>query len=324
MLRRAFLRSTIASAGGVFACNREDAGTHAEGSSNGDAGREPQQECNAETGCEFFPQSVASGDPKPNSVVLWTRVVDEGREALPVELQLSTREDFSTRVMLNDQSGLALVAQRDSDFCLRVRVEDLDPAQTYFYRFAYQKNGKQWVSRIGRTRTAPAPDSEAAVHFAVMSCQDYGGRYYHVHRHLSHQDVDFVLFLGDYVYETTDDPSFQSKDPGTRRVVFDDAAGTLEVSNYGTGLADELAGEAAATPRAILAARSLDNYRQLYRTYRSDADLQRVHERFPMIAVWDDHEFSDDCYGETATYTAGREDEYSPERWRSRSNSWHS
>ena len=65
-------------------------------------------------------------------------------------------------------------------------------------------------TRVARTRTAPAEDATRSVKFAVICCQDYAGKYFHVLRHAAEQDVDFVLHLGDYIYETAGDPSFQS------------------------------------------------------------------------------------------------------------------
>lgn len=244
----------------------------------------------------FFPQSVASGDPKPNSVICWTRVIDPARpgEQLEVELQLATSPGFAdeTRVPLA-AAAARLIAKPDSDFTLRVRVDGLEPYTIYYYRFVYRSHSGVFSSRIGRTKTAPLPDSDTAVRFAVVSCQDYGGKYYHCYRHMVERDLDFFVHLGDYIYETVGDPTFQS-DSG-REPTFQDTAGALTLGDYS-------------------AARSVDNYRDLYRTYRSDPDLQRAHESFPIIAVYDDHEFSDDAHGATATYTDGAQDETDFER----------
>lgn len=251
----------------------------------------------------YFPQSVASGDPRPESVVLWTRYLDpDGGDEAELELEVSRDVDFSDRVELDGAPRLSLVARADADFCVKVRVTELEPGTTYYYRFSASLTGERRVSRTGRTRTAPAPDADTPVRFAVISCQDYGGRYYHVLAHLAEQDVDFVVHLGDYVYETTGDPSFQ-EGSAERQVVFGDESSAIDRDGY-------------------FAARSLDNYRDLYRVCRSDRDLQLVHERFPIIAVWDDHEFSNDSHGAESTYLDGREPELDLERRRNADQAW--
>jgi alkaline phosphatase D len=248
----------------------------------------------------FFPQSVASGDPKPNSVVLWTRVGGPGSpKTRKLQLEVALDPDFSQRVPLGDGTSLALEAERQWDYCVRVRVEGLTPATDYYYRFVVTATGERYQSRVGRTRTAPANDADVEVRFSVMSCQDYTGLYYLTHRRALLVDVDFIVHLGDYVYETTTDPRFQ-RDGVTRQMSFGDRDGTITLGSDAT--------------QTFEAARSLDNYRDLYRTVRRDPDLQRLHERYPMICVPDDHEFSDDSWGQTATYFAGQRDEKDPER----------
>ncbi len=255
----------------------------------------------------FFPQSVASGDPRPESVVLWTRVVDEARAGEPLTLSLVVALDpeLEQRVELSAAAQI-LLATVEADHCMLVQLTELDPATTYYYRFEYQGLQGLARSRVGRTRTAPAADSDEPVRFGVVCCQDYNGKYFHVHRHLAEQELDFVLHLGDYVYETVGDPSFQSPTE-RRRVTFSEPEQALEV-----GRADS----------RYLAARSLSNYRDLYKIYRSDPDLQALHERHPIIAIWDDHEFSNDCHGYVATYEDGREDESSPERRDAAEQAW--
>jgi alkaline phosphatase D len=277
--RRKFLSAVVAVATGpsVLACNGDPPAPI-------DVGR-------------YFPQSVASGDPRPESVVLWTRYLDpEVAGDAELELELATDEAFDARVLLDDAPSLSLTARADADYCVKVRVESLEPATTYYYRFSAVFGSERRVSQTGRTRTAPAPDADRAVRFAVVSCQDYGSARYHVLAHLAEQELDFVLHLGDYVYETTGDPAFQEGND-ERQVVFGDVAGAIDRGGF-------------------FAARSLDNYRDLYRIYRGDRDLQRLHELFPMIAVWDDHEFSNDCHGAVSTYLDGRESEEDLERRR--------
>lgn len=258
----------------------------------------------ADDPARWFPQSVASGDPRPSSVVLWTRVVDSQASSadLLLDLEVALDPNFADRIELAGSPALTMYAQASAGGAVKVRIENLAPATTYYYRFGYERDGKRHVSRTGTTRTAPDPESDTPVRFAVVSCQDYAGSYYHVLRHAAAQSLDFFVHLGDYVYETTSDPSFQSPTP-EREVRFGDPASAIQ---RGDGLA----------------ARSLENYRDLYRTYRGDPDLQRLHELVPMLAVWDDHEFSNDCYGAHANYTEGREDEEDLERRANADRAW--
>lgn len=237
-----------------------------------------------------FPQSVMSGEPRASSVVLWTRVLPEQAGDTELTLQVASDENFAN--LLVNQS-LDVLAQHDH--CIKVRVTDLSADTRYFYRFIYQLDANTaQASNTGRTRTAPASDSDRAVKFAYVSCQDYIGRYYNSYlRLLQEDDLDFVVHLGDYIYETTGDADFQNID-GERKISFTDSAGALQIGSSESG---------------FQAAQSVSNYRELYQTYRSDRVLQRVHECFPVIAIWDDHEFSDDCWGINATYTNGGETE---------------
>lgn len=222
--------------------------------------------------------------------MLWTRVVDPERPEADLELTLTLARDEAMRdvVSLDGRTALTVVARAESDHCVKVRVTGLEPDTEYFYRFRYARSDGAVSSRVGRTKTAPSEDSDRAVRFAVVCCQDFAGKYYHLHRLLALRDLDFVVHLGDYVYETTD---VDTQDSTSRRVRFRSPEDALRLGS------------------SRLAARSLDNYRDLYRTYRSDRDLQRLHERFPLIAIWDDHEFSNDAHGATATYEDGRRDE---------------
>lgn len=245
-------------------------------------------------GSQYFPQSVVSGDPKADSVILWTRVDDGSGADTSLMLQVANDEAFANLVV--EESFDALAA---SDHCLKIRVTALEAGQHYYYRFIYQIDGKNYTSRTGRTKTAAAIDSDSKVKFAYVSCQDYIGRYFNNYLSLlDNDDLDFVVHLGDYIYETTGDALFQSVG-GARTIEFTDQAGALTL-----GVGDNKS----------QAANSLDNYRQLYKTYRTDELLQRVHERFPMIAIWDDHEFSDDSWGDRATYLDGAGDEQQTQR----------
>jgi len=284
--RRNFLKLVVAVAGGAWASTGCGSSSSAKGE--------------LQPPGEHFPQSIASGDPRPESVVLWTRVVDGARagEDLELELELARDETFEDLVELSGAPRMRVVAEAGSDGCVKILVTSLEPGTTYFYRFWYG----DVPSRVGRTRTAPSDDADVRLRFGVVSCQDYDRRYYHVLRRLSEQDLDFVVHLGDYVYEGG---SAERSEP--RDVVF--------------GRPNEALGLGANGGRPFVA-RSVDNYRDLYRTIRSDRDLQALHERAPFIVIPDDHEFSDDSHGATATYSEGRRDETDFERKRASDRAW--
>lgn len=258
-------------------------------------------------GAAYFPQSVASGDPRPGSVILWTRLEDpelgEGDGELTVEL--ATDPEFQDRVAL-DPAAATIAAKATFDRCAKAKITGLEPATTYYYRFVVTRADGRYGSPVGRTRTAPAPDADVTVRFAFVSCQDFNGRYYNTYRGLLGQELDFFVHLGDYIYETTGDPSFQGG--GARTTGFSDTAGAI-VFNEGTD-------------QQYYAASSLSNYRELYRQYRADPALRQVHETLPMIAIWDDHEFSNDAYGATGTFFNGRVDELDVERRKRANQAW--
>jgi alkaline phosphatase D len=239
---------------------------------------------------EAFPQSVASGDPRPDSVVLWTRALDPDRATEDVSVTLEVATDEGFRSVVAKMSNL--VASAGHDHVVKVKVTNLSPRTRYHYRFRAQRGGMAALSPAGRTRTAPAPDDAVKIRFAFASCQDYSGRYYNAWQQLADRDddLDFVLFLGDYIYET-------SGGGNGRDVVFSEPATALSAGGSQAAL-------------------SLSNYRDLYRTFRSDPALQAVHEKYPFVVIWDDHEFSNDCWGAHATYTNGATDELEVERRR--------
>ncbi len=288
--RRKFIKTLVVSAGAVITSNLM-------GCNNSDDAVETEPLTPAPTatsGSHYFPQSVMSGDPKPDSVILWTRVEDGTDLDLALTLQVAKDDTFNQLVV--EQEFIALAS---ADNCLKIRVTELDAGQHYYYRFVYQKEGTSYLSNNGRTKTAASADSDTTVKFAYVSCQDYIGRYYNSYLSvLDNDDLDFVVHLGDYIYETTGDPLFQQS-TDERAITFNDSDNVLSI-----GVGDNV----------TQAANSLDNYRQLYKEYRSDELLQRVHERFPMIAIWDDHEFSDDSWGDRATYLDGAANEQQTQR----------
>lgn len=240
-----------------------------------------------------FPQSLASGDPRPDRIVLWTRAPATDGSDVTLCLQVADDPTFTSLRVERD-----LLARAEADHCLRVRVRALQPGRDYHYRFLRRVDGAWVSSRHGRTRTAAAADAHAPLRFAFMSCQDYVGRWYNsllplLDEQAQGRELDFILHLGDFIYETVGDASFQ-RAGGERGIAFDDVEGVLAVTQGASH---------------FQAARSLDNYRQLHRTVRSDPVLQRLLERTPLVAIWDDHEFSDDCWQDHGTYFDGLRDE---------------
>lgn len=245
----------------------------------------------AETSDEVFPYSVASGDPRATSVVLWT-FLDSPLEISPltVTLEMDTMAEFTDPVV-----SRTVIVDEEYGGAVKVLVDGLEPGTTYYYRF----NHDEWTSRVGRTRTAPTPDMDVDVKFAIVYCQDYIDRYYNAFEKLLvdyDEDVDFVVHLGDIIYEHTGGSSDVPAETD-RMIEFEDLDGVVPNGEF-------------------LAAGSLANYRTIYRTYRTDPVYQQVHERWPMMVIWDDHEFSNDHWGATATYTNGRMEEYDEDRRR--------
>lgn len=251
----------------------------------------------AATGTDWkFPQSIASGDPKSDSIMLWTRVVHSGFEikdssastaiklrvtAVDKSAALSTNADITTGLTLPGDlvAEVTVPAYGDFDGTVRHKLTGLDDDQVYFYQFI----AGDVRSNIGRFKTAPAAASTADVKFAFMSCQDWSANHWGAFSQIVADDIafptapdpslDFIVHLGDYIYETSSDETGEALH----------APLTL--------------------PSAGAFAANTADYRFLYKTFRSDPRLQRMHERFPMIAVWDDHEFSDDCWGDHETYS---------------------
>jgi len=231
----------------------------------------------------LFPQGLASGDPTPDSVVLWTRAIDDKNPdtAVNVTAQISKTADFSVLVAEKE-----CLAAPDSDFTVRLIVHELEPDTRYYYRFV---TGSDSADIIGRTRTAPHPDADRQVNLAFASCQSYEGGYYHAYRELINRDneadesekIDFVLHLGDYIYETLG--------YGTAR--------KLPAFPSGGGQLDE------SVDWARSFAVTLDDYRHLYKHYLMDPDLKEARARWPFVITWDDHEFTDDSWQGMATYT---------------------
>lgn len=201
-----------------------------------------------------FQLGVASGDPTPDGVVLWTRLAPKPREgggmpAVPVEVGWEVAEDEAmTRVV---RRGTA-VANPEWAHAVHVEVEGLRPDRWYWYRF---KAGGE-ISPLGRTRTMPAAGAlPERLRLAFASCQKYEIGYYTAFEHLVREELDLVFHLGDYIYEKKD-------------------------------------GGGAVRPHHTSEIFTLDDYRNRYALYKSDPALQAAHAMAPWIVTWDDHEVS--------------------------------
>jgi alkaline phosphatase D len=128
-------------------------------------------------------EGVASGDPQPDSVVLWTRVVAKDGSMGPIDLRLQVSLSRDFKALVIDE---ALRATSASDFTVRVLTQGLDADRVYFYRF---KAGSS-LSRVGRTRTAPQDSADSAVRFAWVSCQSYASGFYGTYRQMLNDDAE--------------------------------------------------------------------------------------------------------------------------------------
>ena len=222
---------------------------------------------------DLYPQGVASGDPDPHSVILWTRrPFGKGtRQVLTVEV---AEDEAFHRVIAHAKAPVS----HASDWTARVLIGGLEPARVYWYRFV---DGSGNGSRIGRTITAPLPDDARTVNFAFVSCQDVNEGKLNAYRKMIHEDerapageqLGFVLHLGDFIYEVIEYPD----EVKTRydRTIYEVARipDGHKVGNFHIPL-------------------TVEGYRAIYKGYLADPDLQDARARWPFVAMWDNHEFS--------------------------------
>jgi alkaline phosphatase D len=211
-----------------------------------------------------FALGVASGDPLPWSVVLWTRLVGPGAAALSgrdVDVRWEVAKDPHFRRVV--RRGVAR-ARGSLAHSVHVEAFGLQPGRDHWYRFRVGSH----VSPAGRTRTAPAPWAKpASLRLAVANCQDFQNGYYPAYDALADEGADVVLHLGDYIYEY-------------------DAHSTLPDRNH----------SATQTP-GLDQLRTLADYRGRHAQYKSDAALQAAHASAPWIVTWDDHETENNYAG---------------------------
>ena len=206
-----------------------------------------------------FTLGVASGVPRHNCVVLWTRLIispadaqvsDSSKEPLWVGWELYADEQLKRLIKKGSE-----FTNEDRGHSVRVLVSDLEPSTNYWYRFV----SGDATSRVGRTKTAPSPSANVqSLRFALASCQHFEAGQYTAYKDIAQQDLDFVLFVGDYIYETN-----LNERLAVRRHIGSEP-------------------------------KSLEEYRSRYELYKSDPHLQAAHAAHPWVLMWDDHEVVND------------------------------
>ncbi|MCC3769776.1 alkaline phosphatase [Streptomyces sp. UNOC14_S4] len=229
-----------------------------------------------------FLHGVASGDPLPDGILLWTRVTPTP-DAVPgsgtgpdVEVGWEVAEDESFGKVV---ARGTVTATATSDHTVKADVRGLRAATAYWFRFA--ADGVR--SPTARTRTAPGHDVAApGLRFGVVSCANWESGHFSAYRHLAaRRDLDAVLHLGDYIYE------YKSGEYPAAKYVVRPHKPTHEIV-------------------------TLADYRTRHGHYKTDADLQALHHAHPVVAIWDDHEFADDAWsGGAGNHTPGAEGDWS-------------
>jgi len=208
-----------------------------------------------------FTHGVASGDPGPGSVKLWTRYAAQDGRAAALKVEVAEDEGMS-RIIARGEA----LAGPESWGTAQARMAGLPDGRWLWYRFT-APDGSQ--SPVGRTRTLPQGKLDA-FRIGVFSCSNRPFGHFNAYAHAAaRDDLDFVIHLGDYIYEYQAGSYPEKVMPG----------------------------------REILPANEItmiDDYRQRYASYRIDPGLQELHRRFPMIAIWDDHEFANDTWRDGA------------------------
>jgi alkaline phosphatase D len=210
-----------------------------------------------------FSLGVASGAPRPDGFVLWTRFAPEPLSSNPETPGGMSGGDVTLRYEIAADPRMTKIVRRGSAtaeqafaYSVHLDVAGLEPGRSYWYRFL----SGDAVSLTGRAMTLPAPGSAIEkMRFGFVSCSNYEHGYFSAYQHLNDENPEFVLFLGDYIYET-----IEQNRPIVRR--------------HSDGVE----------------ASTLPTYRNRYAQYRLDADLQRLHAQVPALVTWDDHEVQND------------------------------
>ncbi|HLK67761.1 MAG TPA: alkaline phosphatase D family protein [Bryobacteraceae bacterium] len=224
---------------------------------------------------DLYPQGVASADPHPDSVILWTRRPPaEGKETRELTVEIAADSEFH-RVVATAKAAIS----EHTDWTCRVLATHLKPAQVYWYRFVDEHGAG---SRIGRTVTAPADRDGRPVRFAFVSCQNVQQGASSAYRRMILEDkqqppeerLGFVMHLGDFVYEIVWYPEDRPQGMYARRL--------RDIVRYAHG----------EKHRDFHVPTTVEDYRALYRAYLLDPDLQDARAWLPFVCMWDNHEFS--------------------------------
>lgn len=208
-----------------------------------------------------FTHGVASGEPGQSSVLLWTRFVADGQTSLTWEVSESAT--FAAPVAQGSAE-----AQPGRDFCVKALASGLQPDRWYYFRFVAPDGSS---SDIGRTRTLPM-EGTGRFRLGVFSCSNFAFGHFNAYAHAAvANDFDLAVHLGDYIYEYP---------RGTYPSI------------------DQAHPERGLWPENEIV--TLADYRLRYATYRADPDLRRLHQMYPMIAIWDDHESANDSWKDGA------------------------
>ncbi|MEO0449879.1 MAG: alkaline phosphatase D family protein [Pseudomonadota bacterium] len=212
-----------------------------------------------------FIHGVASGDPLPDSVIIWTRVTpDAALPGMSIPISFGVFEDEALERPVRYGQGYAVP---ERDYTVKVNLTDLEPDKEYFYRFIAKVTTGDVSSPLGRTKTTAA-SGDKPVQFAVISCSNFPFGYFHVYRDIANTpDLDAVVHLGDYIYE-------------------------YGIDGYGGDVGQEI-DRNHEPPLEIV---TLDDYRTRHGQYKTDPDLQAAHAAAPWICTWDDHESTNNSY----------------------------
>ena len=215
------------------------------------------------TGCSnnafSFDHGVASGDPTQERVILWTRVTPKKVGPIEVVLEISEKEDFSKVVFKRKLNTSSL-----ADYTIKYDFKAskyCKSHQGFFYRF---KAGNVF-SEVGKSRTFSAETQ--SVKIGIFSCSNYPAGYFNVYEAAAKDNLDLWLHLGDYLYE-------------------------YPMGGYATNVAKKL-GRTPVPPHEMI---SLSDYRQRHAQYKTDHGSKELHKNAPLVAVWDDHEFTNDTW----------------------------
>ena len=207
-----------------------------------------------------FEHGVASGDPTKNKIILWTKITKTSKNTINVNWQISDNKNFSNLINLGTAKSYSY-----NDFSVKVdaKIPDKYCGNEIYYRF-YVDN---IFSITGTTKTLPKNDP-SNFNIAICSCSNYPGGFFNAYKEIANDNnIDLVLHLGDYLYEYEKDGYATEDSKRMNRVV---------------------------EPQHEIV--TLDDYRKRHAQYKRDEDLQLLHSKKAMVAVWDDHEFTNDSW----------------------------